>query len=1629
MDRTLLLTCIFIFFSVFLHAEGTHELAPNGSITINGYQTTDIAALHINNDRYGNFAHIGNTDKYTQLYINIQDPTQECIYLGFSVGHLNRYPNPPLVNFTFVIRDPDGNIVYGPQQVTPSNANIHNWAEAYNGPAVIAGSNGYIPIIVSSADLQSQGWSGEGNYYIQFDAGTEGGGFLIDYWDISVVNCLSFQPTLEKGRIWSYNWSLFAINDYGFPSRPFNGAFYVCAPDSTGSHSAFISSIDFNQSGFKPAAFNITFNSFGTSHSGNIKKDRRSAEFINAALPEYHIFLNDPVDIFNTAKLGELTFNSFTGCSSSSLCINVTPTTSGQIDILIDLYGNDGIYTENSADVLLNYDVPDSMVGIENCIPWDGLDGNGDIILKDKITLKINFIQGIYHFPIYDAELMEQGVTISRIRPAGQTPLLFYDDSEISVSSGTGEPQVNLNGCNLPCHGWINYFGSNYIGFGNLNTINSWWFANSEEQTVEVHMPSEIRCTFNKPNSLCYGNTDTISVSLDTIRSGSIEVTGMNWDGPGLQESHPSYAVVNEPGIYTFTLSFINSLGIECTSHYDILIVQSPGCCEVNLQCPPNHGITVLDCKEGLGEPPETMQEFIDAGYELGDTTCLNLVSGLEEKTIGNCIDNSIYVFREFTLFNDANFNNILDTTEIYIECTRTFRIIDTIPPEIAFDNPLLEGIGSEDTLQFQCHAGESDWTLPQLNEDDIKVSNSCGTVDIVFNRTKIEEGSCAQGGYLARYRYQWNITDQCNNTASIYFILEVIDTIAPQFLSAAREINLYCSDSLHIPPPKFSDECCCSDLSFTDTKEACENGKTTITRTWTLEDQCGNTSQLVEIINIADTTTPTIQFLGGDLPDGAHISIECEGGGFPPEIEAWDENSVMVNDPCGGADIVFERKFLSPGDCQSTGLEQWKFIWTATDDCGNSSTFELYVEIVDKTPPEIVYIPVDDCSGFPSPDAYKIIDNCGFPRVTVDIEAIEGGTCPGLEKRKYTYTAIDRCGNTTQISRIFTDGNIKPPVIRLNGYNPGADNTITIDCNSDKDISRLYSSDAVSAYSQCSEIENISFTLVSSVTGNCNNNIYRTDVLRWNARDKCGNNTQLKIRVEYRDTRPPIISQFEEEIGISCISDVPIYKKFKDCTDVTITSDSVEYTETCSPQSLAYRTIIVTDACGNTATYHQSIHIDRSKSIQLLNYKPIICESDKDMAPLLLDMCYDTIIEAELISVKPIENCSEYFTDLRTWKLTNICGQDHYYEQRILKKNYPEPEIRIIHPELGDISDESIIQLECLASGLDESNFTYDDKCGIFTENLEVTTLSDSCVNNVAQAEKYIFTLSDACGNTFSKEIELQYIDETPPQFTTLPQDMTIACGDSVPQPQVSATDNCSNVNLDYNEIPYTPTGEPGFTRAWRATDACGNVSTALQVFTYGEEIDCHIVIPDNIDCWSTFEIVVITTGGTAPYTYEWESTNGVCLINYESDQPNAHLTILSDSVQVKVTVIDSNGCMTSCSVIIECEGAARIVSPLLKDIFYFNLRSNLVSPTPSVVQPTEEKILIYPNPSTDILYFKSQEKMTYIALYNLNGQKLREFKPMNTSFSFIHSLRAGVYYMKVQVGGEVIVKKVVVQ
>lgn len=233
---------------------------------------------------------------------------------------------------------------------------------------------------------------------------------------------------------------------------------------------------------------------------------------------QHRIFLNDPdVNIYPSGTLGEFFIKPiFITCENGTACVEIVVTEPGQVDVLVDLDRASGnfIYDIDSRDVLLAFQVKPEKgetAPYVRCIPWDGRDGFGqkvrNIEALQATNLLTRYTQGVYHFPIFDAEYMLSGFDVTTIRPIpnnGSPKKLYYDDSNISESYGIGvtQPKQNpFNGCNTPCHAWTNR------NFGNNNTINTWFFAR-EEYELQLELG---RCPM-----IAINDTTVMTVNMDT---------------------------------------------------------------------------------------------------------------------------------------------------------------------------------------------------------------------------------------------------------------------------------------------------------------------------------------------------------------------------------------------------------------------------------------------------------------------------------------------------------------------------------------------------------------------------------------------------------------------------------------------------------------------------------------------------------------------------------------------------------------------------------------------------------------------------------------------------------------------------------------------------------------------------------------------------------------------------------------------------------------------------------------------------------------------------------------------------------------------------------------------------------
>jgi gliding motility-associated-like protein len=504
-------------------AEGTKQLAPSSS---------DRLYLALCFDKYGNFGRYDGTPDQ-RLYIHIENPETEKVYFGFSQfvtsGH---YPyNGKKTDAYIRIKDANNNVVWPNSNNAAGfkieEGNIDNWDEAVQGPKQLVGDEGYDAIMFDPSGLS------KGDYYIEFSKSESvynDDKIFSEWWDISVVDTEG-SLTLKEGRIWSKNWAFQSPgytkageNTFDSFVRPFNGKVYSYCIENNFS-GGYVTEVDFKDSGFRGAAFNLAFNWSGASATDDFTINRKSVPEENRLSPEFPIFLNDPdPDVYVSAddfghfvEEGVDGLPKLFGCPDTGYYFRVAVDKKGRIEMILD-FNNNGKFNPDLGEVvitqLFNPNTNEESPLIRDVF-WDGKDAKGDVIDLTEVHVMFNYIQGTFHFPMYDVEFLTNGITPRAVRPKafkavanGQSsgdyvPKLYWDDRDITGALMNGQPKVELTGNLAPSHAWNTYDYSTDVGYGNRNSINTYWHSyNSSIDKVCVLEEPESTCELFVPKSI-----------------------------------------------------------------------------------------------------------------------------------------------------------------------------------------------------------------------------------------------------------------------------------------------------------------------------------------------------------------------------------------------------------------------------------------------------------------------------------------------------------------------------------------------------------------------------------------------------------------------------------------------------------------------------------------------------------------------------------------------------------------------------------------------------------------------------------------------------------------------------------------------------------------------------------------------------------------------------------------------------------------------------------------------------------------------------------------------------------------------------------------------------------------------
>ena len=247
------------------------------------------------------------------------------------------------------------------------------------------------------------------------------------------------------------------------------------------------------------------------------------------------------------------------------------------------------------------------------------------------------------------------------------------------------------------------------------------------------------------------------------------------------------------------------------------------------------------------------------------------------------------------------------------------------------------------------------------------EASDDCGSVTVTYSDETVA-GDCT-GNYTVLRTF--TAEDGCGNSSTYLQTIEFTDTTAPVVLSAPADTSyqVFAGQTIPVEFPEAEDACGTVSMSFVDVCTDQALGGYTATRTFTITDDCGNSTEVMQSINV------TFE-LGCDDPaalnydpqamagDGSCVYAGCtnpEALNYNPLADE-DDGSCVVADIEGCTDETacnyFEPANVDDGSCDycsclsapvidgySVTLEE-----VAVDGVPGTTTYQLFVTMVNPT-------------------------------------------------------------------------------------------------------------------------------------------------------------------------------------------------------------------------------------------------------------------------------------------------------------------------------------------------------------------------------------------------------------------------------------------------------------------------------------------------------------------------------------------------------------------------------------------------------------------------------------------------------------------------------------------------------
>ncbi len=718
-----------------------------------------------------------------------------------------------------------------------------------------------------------------------------------------------------------------------------------------------------------------------------------------------------------------------------------------------------------------------------------------------------------------------------------------------------------------------------------------------------------------------------------------------------------------------------------------------------------------------------------------------------------------------------------------------------------------------------------------------------------------------------------YSVTDDCSNTINVTQLIVVNDNINPTASNPAQ-INVQCIGDVPVPNiTVVTDEADnCTAAPVVAWVSDVSNGLScpeTITRTYSVTDDCSNTINVTQLIVVNDNINPTAS-------NPAQINVQCIGDVPVPNITVVTDEA----DNCTAAPVVAWVSDVSNGlSCPETITRTY----SVTDDCSNTINVTQLIVVNDNINPTAsnpAQINVQCIGDVPVPNITVVTDeadNCTAAPVVAWVSDVSNGlSCPETITR--TYSVTDDCSNTINVTQlIVVNDNINPTA-----SNPAQ---INVQCIGDVPVPNI--TVVTDEADNCTAAPVVAWVSDVSNGLSCPETITRT----YSVTDDCSNTINVTQLIVVNDNINPTASN-PAQINVQCIGDVPVPNitvvtdEADNCTAAPVVAWVSDVSNGLSCPETITRTYSVTDDCSNTINVTQLIVVNDNINPTASNPAQINvqCIGDVPVPNITVvtdeaDNCTAAPVVAWVSDVSNGLSCPETIT--RTYSVTDDCSNTINVTQLIVVNDNINP----------TASNPAQINVQCIGDVPVPNITVVTDEADNCTAAPVVAWVSDvsnglSCPETITRT----YSVTDDCSNTINVTQLIVVNDNINPTASN-PAQINVQCIGDVPVPNITVVtdeaDNCTAAPVVawVSDVSNGLSCPETITRTYSVTDDCSNTINVTQLIVVNDNINPTASNPAqiNVQCIGDVPVPNITV-----VTDEADNCTAAPVVAWVSDVSN---------------------------------------------------------------------------------------------------------------------------------------------